>query len=77
MSYDPTAPASEDTRPLAILVGNGAGCHECGRTHTGRVQIGRYKVPHCPFHREIVERTVRLTLAANRVADRRRATAGR
>lgn len=63
-TYDPTAPASEDTRPLAITLGLGAGCHECGRVVSGFVRVKRYKVWHCPFHAEIVAKTARLQLAA-------------
>lgn len=59
-------PAAEDTRPLAITLGLGAGCHECGRVTVGFVKVSRYKVWHCDRHAAIVERTARLQIAANR-----------
>lgn len=65
-----TAPAEiDDTRPLAVLVGRGAGCHECGRVTVGHVKVGRHKVWHCDRHAEIVERTARLQLAMNAYLD--------
>jgi hypothetical protein len=63
-SYDPTAPAAEDTRPLAITLGLGAGCHECGRVTVGFVKVGRNRVWHCEYHAAIVERVARLQLAS-------------
>src|SRR4051812_40438285 len=60
-----------DTRPLAIAVGNGAGCHECGRTSIGTVKVGRRKVAHCEFHAAIVEHTVRMQLGMVAYVDAR------
>lgn len=55
-----TAPA----RPLAVLVGRGAGCHECGVVGVGTVRVGRHKADHCDQHRDVVERVMRAQLAA-------------